>query len=137
MAEPTSDFLHMDENTVAAVEERSHARVFERLSDDAPCKGSDSVLCPFCDRPLRVRRTVLGYLDEVENGDRPHIDGVQMKCAGDDGCGFRPDFDVPMPRDEWEWEQSHRDEKLVDMGFSPDDGTTIQERLRSLGYLIE
>lgn len=124
-------------DSIAAVEERSHTRVFDRLADEAPCKGDDAVLCPFCHRPLRVRRTVLGQLDEVEDGRRPHIDGVQMKCAGDDGCGFRPDFDVPISRDEWEQEMDARDGKLVDMGFSPGEGDSIEDRLRSLGYLVE
>lgn len=122
---------------IDAVEDRSHTRVFDRLADEAPCKGEGSVLCPFCKRPLRVRRTILGKLDGIEDGRRPHIDGVQMKCAGDDGCGFRPDFDVPISRNDYEREMDARDGKLVDMGFAPDEGEQIEERLRSLGYLVE
>lgn len=124
-------------DSVDAIEERSHARVFERLADNAPCKGDDRVLCPFCNRPLRVRRTILGHLEEVEKEGRPHIDGVQMKCAGDDGCGFRPDFDVPISREEWQAEMDARDGKLVDMGFTPDEGESVEDRLRALGYLVE
>lgn len=118
------------------IEERSHMRVYRRLADTAPCKGEDSVLCPFCDRQLEVRRTILGFLDEVSEGRRPHIDGVQMKCAGDEGCGFRPDFDVPIPRSEWEWEMERRP-KVVDAGFTPREGDSIEERLTDLGYIVE
>lgn len=121
--------------SIEEVEQRSKRRVYDRLSDDAPCKGKGEVLCPFCDRPLRVRRTILGHLDEVD-GRRPHIDGVQMKCAGD-GCGFRPDFDVPISREEWEKEMEARDRKIVDMGYTPREGDDIVERLQSLGYIVE
>lgn len=133
----------MAQDTVAidieAAAQRSHERVYERLSDDAPCKGDGVVLCPFCDRSLEVRRSILGYLDEINDSQkRPHIDGVQLKCAGDDGCAFRPDFDVPIHHDEWAWERQQRGgEKVIDMGYTPDTGTTVQERLRSLGYWPE
>lgn len=108
------------------------------MTEDAPCNGEDGVLCPFCDRPMRVRRTILGQLDEAnEEGNRPHVDGVQMKCAGDDGCGFRPDFDVPISSDEYDEELEERGERLVDMGFTPEEGSSIAERLDDLGYLVE
>lgn len=122
---------------VDAIAERSHRRVFDRLAADAPCKGDEAVRCPFCDRALEVRRTILGRLDDLADA-RPHVDGVQMKCAGDEGCGFRPDFDVPISREAWERERARRDgERVIDMGYTPTEGASMQERLRALGYLPE
>lgn len=117
--------------------ERSNRRVYRRLTDDAPLKGDDeNVLCPFCDRPLIVRRTILGHLEEVD-GETAYIDGVQMKCAGDGGCGFRPNFDVPIAKSVYDEEQRIRSERTVDAGLSFDDVETIQKRLRELGYYVE
>lgn len=128
----------MAQDTIDDIEQRSIERVRGRMTEDAPSKGEDGVLCPFCDRPMRVRRTILGQLDEAnDEGDRPHVDGVQMKCAGDDGCGFRPDFDVPISSDEYDEELEERGERLVDMGFTPEEGASIAERLDDLGYLVE
>lgn len=74
----------------------------------------------------------------LPDGTRPHIDGVQLKCAGDDGCGFRPDFDVPIPRDEWEEELEARNgERVYDVGYEPGTGESLEERLKSLGYIPE
>lgn len=121
------------------VADRSLARVRERLSDDAPCKAPNGgVCCPFCGQRLTVRRTVLGRLDELPSGRRPHIDGVQLKCAGDAGCAFRPDFDVPITPAEWQRERARRDgQRVVDRGYTPGNGVGLQERLRALGYLPE
>lgn len=132
---------------VDAIANRSMARIVDRLPADAPCRRDGTVICPFCDRDLTVRRTILGTLDaEPDTGVRPHVDGVQCKCAGE-GCGFRPDFDVPLvsgrgfwPRlthtEEFERELACRNgERVVDMGFTPGSGDSIQERLQALGYL--
>lgn len=128
----------MAQDTIEAIEQRSTERVQGRMAEDAPCNDADGVLCPFCIKPMRVRRTILGQLDEAnDDGDRPHVDGVQMKCAGDDGCGFRPDFDVPISRDEYEAELEKRGQRLIDMGFTPDEGASIEERLSDLGYLVD
>lgn len=132
---------------------RSLHRVWERLDPECPWRGADGqVYCPFCyhedaiARELVVRRTVLGQLDETADGERPHIDGVQLKCAGE-GCALRPDFDVPLVaghghwpelnhREEFEHELDRRDdERVVDLGYTPDVGRSVSERLQHLGYL--
>lgn len=131
---------------VEAVAERSMKRVERQITSEAPCYDN-GVICPFCGRDLVVRRTILGRLDVVpDTTKRPHIDGVELKCAGD-GCGFRPDFDVPLVAGKGYWpelsqeaeyqrELSLRDEeRIVDMGYTPSEGSTIQQRLRELGYL--
>lgn len=140
MAGPDASDVHMaKESSIDKIEQRSIDRVHDRMTDDAPCRGDGAVICPFCDREMRVRRTILGRLDPAnDDGDRPHVDGVQMKCAGSKGCGFRPDFDVPIPKDEWHDERAARDgDRIVDMGFSADDGSSVEERLTDLGYIID
>lgn len=124
---------------------RSLTRVVERMPDDSPFIHEGDVICPWCQAPLDVRRSKLGRLDEVD-GRRPYIEGVALKCAGE-GCGFRPDFDVPLRagwgvwpdlsgKAEWERERELRDgEVLVDAGYTPDEGKTAEERLIELGYL--
>lgn len=98
---------------------RSRERVAERVGHVPEC--------PFCERDLTVRRTVLGR--------KPLVDGVQMKCAGDAGCGFRPDFDVPISRETFDRELRDRDgQHRVDPGYDRD-GDPRDERLRALGYL--
>lgn len=127
----------MVQEPIEDIEQRSIDRVLNRMTDMAPCKGDSDVLCPFCDRPMRVRRTVLGNLSAANSdGECPHVDGVQMKCAGEDGCGFRPDFDVPISKEEHDEELEARGQKLIDMGYDPNDGEKVEERLRSLGYII-
>lgn len=135
---------------VDAVARRSIARITDRLTEDAPCltPDGDGVLCPFCHREMVVRRTILGTLTTIpSSGEQPHIDGVQLKCAGDQGCGFRPDFDVPLIRGHGYWpefthgEEFERefemrgDQRVVDMGYTPSEGRSLEDRLRDLGYL--
>lgn len=136
---------------VDATARRSVGRVLDRLDENAPCRDGDAVVCPFCDSELTLRRSILGTLDEAPSGERPHIDGVHLKCAGDDGCAFNACFDVPLVEDHGYWpELSHeaefererelRDgERVLDRGYTPDDapgeGDHIQGRLEALGYL--
>lgn len=138
---------------LSTIADRSRRRVWERLDAGCPWRGPDgAVYCPFChhhdglERELVVRRTILGRLDETPAGERPHIDGVQLKCAAD-GCGLRPDFDVPLVADHGYWPAlSHREEferelvrrdgeRVVDVGYTPAEGATVADRLRDLGYL--
>lgn len=116
---------------------RALRRLHKRLADDAPCAGArHRILCPFCDRPMTLRRSVLGRLDELSDGSRPHIEGLELKCAGDDGCAFRADFDIPLTEYQWEAELALRDgDRVYDVGYEPDDGDAVAERLRALGYL--
>lgn len=116
----------MDIDNIAS---RSYQRVADRLPDDA------SLDCPYCGRPLTVRHTTLGYAGRVGD-EMAYVDGVQLKCAGDDGCGHRPDFDVPMAPDEYEQELDRRDgHRSVNMADSLLDDDERTDRLRALGYL--
>lgn len=109
---------------------RSRARVEERVGDEG------DLSCPFCGNELSVRRSKLGWLPDTDDGERPYIEGVAMKCAGDAGCGFRPDFDVPLTETEWERELDRRDgQRAYDCGYDTDG--PARDSLRALGYLPE
>ena len=124
----------MDLDSIA---ERSLSRV-------ATAIASTSLECPFCERELSVRRTQIGWIGVEPN--RAYIDGVQAKCAGK-GCGFRPDFDVPIRKNRGYWpdlvgkaefdrERELRDgNRGVDMALDAGDEDAVRERLRELGYL--
>lgn len=120
------------------IAQRSYDRVAQRVSDDSPLKGEDdSLLCPWCQRPLRVRFSTLGRIWTDENGDPSLVNGVSMKCAGNAGCGYRPDFDVPITEEEYEEEMELRDgQTTVKMGTSAESEEKIKERLEDLGYIV-
>lgn len=119
----------MDTRKIA---ERSYRRIAER---------TDDLSCPFCGRDLVVRMTTIGWCPSPES-QRGFIDGVGMKCAGDDGCGFRPDFDVPLRGGYWpemtgqeEYEQElglRNGERSIDIADHADD---VVGQLRDLGYV--
>lgn len=128
--------MSLDIDAIAA---RSRARVVASLP-------RSEWACPFCERELSVRRTQIGWIATDDN--RAYIDGVQAKCAGD-GCGFRPDFDVPIRegrghwstltgREEFERERELRDgARGVDIALDgdADPETTVRSQLQHLGYL--
>lgn len=128
----------MTDLDIDAIARRSRQRVLSAI--DEP-----QLTCPFCGRAMAVRRTVLGWIEE--DGERAHIDGVQAKCAGA-GCGFRPDFDVPLrdgrgvwpaltDREEFERELDLRDgARAVDMALDAGAGgePSVRDRLEALGY---
>lgn len=120
------------------IAQRSYARVAQRVSDDSPLKGDDdSLLCPWCQRPMRVRFSTLGRIWTDENGNPSLVNGVAMKCAGDQGCGFRPDFDVPITKEVYDEEMDLRDgQTTVNMGVSAESEEEIEERLKDLGYIV-
>lgn len=115
---------------------RSYERVKQQVPDDSPLKRDDgSLLCPWCRRPMRVRFSSLGRISTVE--DTPvFVDGVRMKCAGSDGCGYRPDFDVPISEKTYEMEMEEREHTTVDFGSSTDGEEERRKRLEDLGYIV-
>lgn len=116
---------------------RSRERVTDRVPDDSPLKGDDGrLLCPWCQRPMRVRFTTLGHIYETPEGSKVYIDGVGMKCAGT-GCGYRPDFDVPITDEVYEEEFELRGNKRsVKMGKSAEESDEVMKRLENLGYIV-
>lgn len=124
----------MDIDTII---ERSRQRVIDRVPDESPLVGEDgSLLCPWCRRPMRVRFTTLGHIHKTDDDTPVPIDGVSFKCAGR-GCGFRPDFDVPITEEEYLSEIESRDgERVVDAGKSAESSAEVESRLEALGYKI-
>lgn len=122
-----------------AAQDRSYTRVYNHIGPDSHLTDTEreAILCPFCEREMVVRFSILGRLDDHPQFDRPHIDGVKLKCAGDDGCGFRPDFDVPISSNEWVAERERRNgERVLDAGYTPDsEGKSLEDRLVELGYI--
>lgn len=118
------------------IAERSYRRVKQQVSDDSPLTGDDgSLLCPWCRRPMRVRFSSLGRISTV--GDNPvFVDGVKLKCAGSSGCGYRPNFDVPISEDEYEMEMEEREHTTVDFGSSVEEQEEHRKRLEDLGYIV-
>lgn len=119
------------------IADRAYALVEQRVPDDSPLKGDDgSLLCPWCRRPMRVRFSSLGRISTVD-GEPVLVNGVKMKCAGSDGCGYRSNFDVPIDDEEYEVEMELRDgQTTVDMGASADTDEKVKERLEDLGYIV-
>lgn len=156
---PTADDRRDDSTDLDldAALDRSRARVVRRMPTDSPLVDGLDVLCPWCRRPLSVRFTSIARCGDdpisgEADGDRtPYIDGVGMKCAGR-GCGFRPDFDVPLAKGVGYWprldarEEYERELKLrggeansrLDAAYDAvdDDGAAdVEDRLEALGYL--
>lgn len=137
--------------------ERSRVRVAKRVPKESPLFDNGDLLCPWCRTPMAVRFSTLGragadpITGEPEGDRTPYIDGVGFKCAGD-GCGFRPDFDIPLregagywpqltAREEFEREIGLRggnDNRRLDAAYDASDEdlySVVEERLCELGYL--
>lgn len=147
-------------------------RALTRLADRLPAPEESPLVtdagfpcCPWCRAPLAVRKATLGWVWAEPSGARDHdgervgeaarkahIHGLSLKCAT--GCCFRPDFDVPLTRAEYDAERAayggrtsfdfgidavasaaaHADR--YDQRFDADARDRIADHLEALGYIV-
>lgn len=152
-----TDHDHDHDFDLESALERSRARVVRAMPDDSPLVQDGRPVCPWCRVPLAVRFSTLGRAGkdpvsgEAEDDRTPFIDGVGFKHAGD-GCGFRPNFDVPLREGHGFWpaldgpaeferevERRGGDRyRRIDAAYDADrddEAESVEDRLEALGYL--